>query len=266
MKLLPSKTTIVAVILAAIALSSCLVAQAEASRNGRPPRTPTFSYQPDLAVRAQVRGVQSNQVASMEFFDLPHGMAVPIDPSGTAALHPSFSPVVTRRRLIALFLYALRDASEYTGPLPANAKPSLRINFRRSGQRQRDPLDIELNQADFGPEFWSVMQTLPGYLTEQLHQCLYSIGPQVREVDFAGLKVTDPVKVSWIVRSLEQVKPGAFEVWSSDNNFEVKLLLNGRATERVILSTDPPGGSHTSPLPATLLAYYKEVQHPSKGR
>ncbi len=183
----------------------------------------------DNRTRALVRHIHTDQVASLRFSDLLRGpvvLAMPItDDPNQVQVHPYFAPTVTDRRLIAHFLHALRCAYKTKGVTVSLATPLLRITFKKSGRFQRDPLDISINWDCFGLEFQSVLNQVPGYLATQLHRKMSALDGQVREVDFATLKVTDPQKIAQIMRALEQVKPGALGVYGSTYNANLTQRL-----------------------------------------
>ncbi len=108
--------------------------------------------------------------------------------------------------------------------MPAMDTPSLEITFRKSDRFQQGSLKI--NFSYLGPELQSILNEVPAYLAAQLHRKMQTLDGQVREVDFATPKVTDPEKIAQIIRALQRVKPIAFSVYGSTyDTFGLRLLL-----------------------------------------
>lgn len=232
------------------------------------PRKPILS--PDRKVRTLVRNISVRQVAFIQFSDLLHGGEAisPYDPLGGPVAHPAFLPVVTDPRLIRRFLDALRHASETTGPHPLLAWPTLEIHFRPSGGRPRPPVSVEFNAEYFGPQFFAVLNTLPGHLASRLHREVRSAAPTVREVQFAGIKVTDAAEVARLVRAMERVDRRAFDFSASpyEDTFEVKLLGGGSRSVDVVFAAPARRGTGKPPLPPILWKYYQRVRQAERAK
>lgn len=226
----------------------------------------------DNRVRSLVKNIHASQIASLQFTDLLYGpvaISMPTKDPNQVAVHPYYAPTVTDRRLIARFLTALRHAYQLKGIVTAEARPLLEMTFRRSGHFQREPLDITINSAYLGPKFQSVLNEVPGYLATQLHRKMSALDGQVREVDFATTKVTDPQKVAQIIRALKQVKPIALGVYGSTyDTFGLRLLLPHGRSEEVIFVLEHSDvsrlGSHILPKP--LWGYYKAAFYSGQRR
>lgn len=226
------------------------------------PRKPVLS--PDSRVRTLVRNISVRQVAFLQFSDLLHGGEAinPYDPSGGPVPHPAFLPVVTDPRLIGRFLAALRRASKPIGAQPAILWPTMEIHFRRTGAHPKPPVSIDFNAEYFGPEFAAVLDSLPEYLATRLRHEVRSVAPQVRAVQFAGIKVTDAGEVARIVRAMERVDRRAFDLSASpyEDTFEVKLLGTGSRSVDVVFAAPARRGTGKPPLPSILWSYYQRVR------
>ncbi len=274
------KTAVALIITGSCCISSCLSAQPSAAKYIAHPlrsqlattetqteyRTKLVGLIADNRVRSVVKSIRSDQVVSIQFTNLLYGPElVPVptkETSGQFMVHPHFEPTVTDHRLITCFLQALHHAYKQRGATVALATPSLRITFKRRGRLQRDPIDIDINFMYFGPEFQSVLNKVPSYLAAQLHHKMQTLDGQVREVDFATSKVTDPQKIAQITRALKQVKRNAFDVYGSTRDtFELRLLLRQGGSEEVIFVINPSVVSHlgSAILPEPLWNYYNLV-------
>jgi hypothetical protein len=219
----------------------------------------------DHRIRALVKNIHADQIVSIQFTDLlrgPLAISMPTKGPNQVPVYPYYEPTVTDRRLIARFLRALHHAYRLKGAETAEATPSLEITFRKSGHFQRDPLGIDINFAYLGPQFQSVLNEVPAYLATQLHHKMQMLDGQVREVDFATSKVTDPEKIAQITRALQQVKTIAFSVYGSTyDTFGLRLLLRRGRSEEVVFVLEHSDVSRfgSAVLPKPLWSYYKLV-------
>ena len=217
----------------------------------------------DYRDRRLVKNIRASQIASIQFTDLLYGplaISMPTKDPNQVVLHPYFEPTVADRRLITRFLQALRYAYKQEGAVSAEARPVLEITFRKSGHFQREPLDITINSAYLGPEFQSVLNEVPGYLADRLHRKIRVLDGQVREVDFATTKVTDPQKIAEITRALKQVKPIALGVYGSTyDTYGLRLLLRHGGSEEVVFVLEHSDVSRlgSKVLPRPLWDYFK---------
>ena len=141
----------------------------------------------------------------------------------------------------------------------ADARPSLGITFRKSGHFQREPLYIEINSDYLGSEFQSVLNQVPGYLAAQLHHKMQTLDGQVREVDFATLKVTDPGKIAQITHALQQVKRlrSAFTEGTFDTfGLSLRLRQGGSVSVTFVLEHSDVSRIGSAILPEPLWNYY----------
>lgn len=215
---------------------------------------------PDVETRAQVKGVEPQQVASLRF----GGWAFAHYADG---LFPE-DMVITDTKLIRQIVQALHEADVY---IPTHGQYSpmeplawVRIQFKPRKGTVPKPITLDFTPWKpndcFGVKFYAAMQALERHRAALVRRLIPKVRPRVKSLLFEGRigpqSVTQPQDVARLLDALEHVdERGNMLTQVGENDFSVTLeFRDGKSTELDFHPYWPPDSDPNAnpPLPPAL--------------